>query len=91
MVQVLIPLVVIAACVLIRVNASVALSVNIARPPHEVFGYIANPLNVPRFNRRVREVRHTELNDALQNANIAGAAVNAFDSGTWQTWSLPEP
>ena len=40
---------------------------------------------------RVREVRHTDLNDALQNVNIAGAAVNAFDSGTWQTWSLPEP
>jgi allophanate hydrolase subunit 2 len=40
---------------------------------------------------RVRDVHNVDLNDALQNANIAGAAVNAFDSGTWQTWSLPEP
>lgn len=57
MVQVLIPLVVIAACVLIRVKASVAVSVDIARLPNEVFGYVANPLNVPRFNHRVLEVR----------------------------------
>lgn len=34
---------------------------------------------------RVREVRNTDINDALRNANIAGTAVNAFDSGTWQT------
>ena len=40
---------------------------------------------------RVRDVHNVDLNDALQNANIAGAAVNAFDSGTWQTWSLPKP
>jgi 5-oxoprolinase (ATP-hydrolysing) subunit C len=31
---------------------------------------------------RVRDVHNIDLNDALQNANIAGAAVNAFDSGT---------
>ena len=31
---------------------------------------------------RVRDVHNVDLNDALQNANIAGAAVNAFDSGT---------
>ena len=40
---------------------------------------------------RVREARNSDLNEALQNANLAGAAVNAFDSGTWQTWSLPQP
>jgi hypothetical protein len=40
---------------------------------------------------RVREARSTDLSDALQSANIAGSAVNAFDSGTWQTRSLPEP
>ena len=40
---------------------------------------------------RVREARNADLRDTLQTANIAGAAVNAFDSGTWQTWSLPEP
>jgi biotin-dependent carboxylase-like uncharacterized protein len=40
---------------------------------------------------RVRDARNSDLNDALQTANIAGSAVNAFDSGTWQTWSLPEP
>jgi allophanate hydrolase subunit 2 len=40
---------------------------------------------------RVREARNSDLSDALQTANIAGSAVNAFDSGTWQTWSLPEP
>ncbi len=34
---------------------------------------------------RVREARNTDINDALRNANIAGTAVNAFDSGTWQT------
>lgn len=31
---------------------------------------------------RVREVRDADITDALQNANIAGSAVNAFDSGT---------
>ena len=31
---------------------------------------------------RVREVRDADMTDALQNANIAGSAVNAFDSGT---------
>ena len=40
---------------------------------------------------RVCEVRNVDINDALQNANIAGAAVNAFDSGTWQTWPPPDP
>lgn len=40
---------------------------------------------------RVREVRNTDITDALRNANIAGTAVNAFDSGTWQTWPPLEP
>ncbi|ABE62839.1 Allophanate hydrolase subunit 2 [Nitrobacter hamburgensis X14] len=40
---------------------------------------------------RAREVRNVDISDALQNANIAGSAVNAFDSGTWQTWTPPEP
>jgi biotin-dependent carboxylase-like uncharacterized protein len=41
---------------------------------------------------RLRDVGDLNFNiEALQNANLAGAAVNAFDSGTWQTWSLPEP
>jgi 5-oxoprolinase (ATP-hydrolysing) subunit C len=40
---------------------------------------------------RVRDVRNVDISDALQNANIAGSAVNAFDSGTWQTWPPPEP
>jgi hypothetical protein len=31
---------------------------------------------------RVREVRDADITDALQNANIAGSAVNAFDSET---------
>ena len=31
---------------------------------------------------RVCDVHNVDINDALQNANIAGAAVNAFDSGT---------
>ncbi|EAQ34759.1 allophanate hydrolase subunit 2 [Nitrobacter sp. Nb-311A] len=35
---------------------------------------------------RVFEIRNANINDALQNANIGGTAVNAFDSGTWQTW-----
>jgi biotin-dependent carboxylase-like uncharacterized protein len=37
------------------------------------------------------KVRNTDINDVLQNANIAGTAVNAFDSGTWQTWPPLEP
>jgi allophanate hydrolase subunit 2 len=40
---------------------------------------------------RIREVRNADISDALRNANIAGSAVNAFDSGTWQTWPPPEP
>jgi len=28
--------------------------------------------------------------EALQNANVAGVAVNAFDAGTWQTDASPE-
>lgn len=40
---------------------------------------------------RVREVRNTDISDALRNANIAGTAVNAFDSSTWQTWPPLEP
>jgi biotin-dependent carboxylase-like uncharacterized protein len=41
---------------------------------------------------RMRDVRDVSLDaDALHHANLAGAAVNAFDAGTWQTWSLPEP
>jgi biotin-dependent carboxylase-like uncharacterized protein len=40
---------------------------------------------------RVCDVRNADINDALQNANIAGAAVNAFDSGTWQTWPPLDP
>jgi hypothetical protein len=40
---------------------------------------------------RVHDVRNVDLSDALRNANIAGSAVNAFDSGTWQTWPPPEP
>ncbi|HEU4804793.1 MAG TPA: biotin-dependent carboxyltransferase family protein [Nitrobacter sp.] len=39
---------------------------------------------------RIREVRNADISDALRNANIAGSAVNAFDSGTWQTWPPPE-
>ncbi len=39
----------------------------------------------------VREVRDADINHVLQNANIAGAAVNAFDSRTWQTWPPLEP
>jgi biotin-dependent carboxylase-like uncharacterized protein len=31
---------------------------------------------------RLRERRNADITDALQNANIAGTAVNAFDSGT---------
>ena len=31
---------------------------------------------------RVCDMHNVDINDALQNANIAGAAVNAFDSGT---------
>ncbi len=35
---------------------------------------------------RVRDIENFELNlEALQNANVAGAAVNAFDARTWQT------
>jgi len=34
---------------------------------------------------RIRDIENFDLNiEALQNANVAGAAVNAFDSGTWQ-------
>lgn len=40
---------------------------------------------------RVRKLRNANINEALQNANIAGAAVNAFDSGTWQTWPPLKP
>lgn len=40
---------------------------------------------------RICEVRSVDINDVLQNANIAGTAVNAFDSGTWQTWPPLEP
>jgi biotin-dependent carboxylase-like uncharacterized protein len=39
----------------------------------------------------VCEVRNTDINDVLQHANIAGTAVNAFDSGTWQTWPPLDP
>ncbi len=35
---------------------------------------------------RVRDIENFELNlEALRNANVAGAAVNAFDARTWQT------
>ena len=34
---------------------------------------------------RLREPGGFDFNiEALQNANVAGAAVNAFDAGTWQ-------
>lgn len=34
---------------------------------------------------RIRDIENFELNiEALQNANVAGAAVNAFDARTWQ-------
>jgi hypothetical protein len=31
---------------------------------------------------RAREIGNPDIVDALQNANIAGSAVNAFDGGT---------
>jgi 5-oxoprolinase (ATP-hydrolysing) subunit C len=35
---------------------------------------------------RIRDIENFELNiEALQNANVAGAAVSAVDAGTWQT------
>jgi biotin-dependent carboxylase-like uncharacterized protein len=35
---------------------------------------------------RIHDIENFELNlEALQNANVAGAAVNAFDARTWQT------
>jgi hypothetical protein len=35
---------------------------------------------------RVHDVQGSVLDiEALQNANVAGAAVNAFDARTWQT------
>jgi allophanate hydrolase subunit 2 len=38
---------------------------------------------------RLRPIENFDLNiDALQNANVAGAAVNAVDVGTWQ---IPSP
>jgi biotin-dependent carboxylase-like uncharacterized protein len=38
---------------------------------------------------RVRDLENFELNiEALQNANVAGAAVSAVDAGTWQ---IPSP
>jgi allophanate hydrolase subunit 2 len=40
---------------------------------------------------RVRDVQDADLSDALQSANIAGSAVNAFDAGTWQTLPSPKP
>ncbi|MBS0528632.1 MAG: biotin-dependent carboxyltransferase [Proteobacteria bacterium] len=43
------------------------------------------------LSHRVHEARNSDLNEALQSANLAGSAVNAFDSGTWQIWSLPQP
>jgi 5-oxoprolinase (ATP-hydrolysing) subunit C len=37
---------------------------------------------------RVREIENFDLDlEALQNANVAGAAVSAIDAGTWQTAS----
>jgi hypothetical protein len=34
---------------------------------------------------RVHDLQNSVLDiDALQSANVAGAAVNAFDAGTWQ-------
>jgi biotin-dependent carboxylase-like uncharacterized protein len=37
---------------------------------------------------RVREIENFDLNlEALQDANVAGAAVSAIDAGTWQTAS----
>jgi biotin-dependent carboxylase-like uncharacterized protein len=35
-----------------------------------------------RLLERVSEARNVDISDALQNANIAGSAVNAFDDGT---------
>ena len=35
---------------------------------------------------RLRPIENFDLNiEALQDANVAGAAVNAVDAGTWQT------
>jgi len=37
---------------------------------------------------RIREIENFDLNlEALQDANVAGAAVSAVDAGTWQTAS----
>jgi 5-oxoprolinase (ATP-hydrolysing) subunit C len=37
---------------------------------------------------RIREIENFDLNlEALQDANVAGAAVSAIDAGTWQTAS----
>jgi 5-oxoprolinase (ATP-hydrolysing) subunit C len=37
---------------------------------------------------RVREIENFDLDlEALQSANVAGAAVSAIDAGTWQTAS----
>jgi hypothetical protein len=37
---------------------------------------------------RVRDSESFDLNlEALQNANVAGAAVSAVDAGTWQSAS----
>ena len=39
---------------------------------------------------RLRPIESFDLNiEALQDANVAGAAVNAMDAGTWQI-PLPE-
>ena len=40
---------------------------------------------------RLRDIENFDLNlEALQNANVAGAAVSAVDAGTWQTASAAE-
>jgi allophanate hydrolase subunit 2 len=40
---------------------------------------------------RLRDIETFDLNiEALQNANVAGAAVSAVDAGTWQTASAAE-
>jgi allophanate hydrolase subunit 2 len=58
-------------------------AVSLAEARAEAMAMVAALRTLPA---RLVDVAHFDFDiEALQNANVAGAAVNAFDTGTWQT------